>query len=276
MDFEKYDAAGQINEDRLYQDAVSAIKRFGNDVCIKTETFLDVHNRSAEKPKDFFALIAAYKCQPDGYESEVEHHELQSSIFYRERISKGDNWSDCNSCCTEKKSSVIQENIYLNTGRISFNYTNPTLLKVAAGNGRRSGCTTNCRNLYFTSDTANTISINQEYISTDFDSGSIYLVYYALPTDENGDIDVPDTANGHLHTYVEANLKRRLIERLLLNGDAQGALSSMYPVIAEQEKVAIRNTVNELKMRQLTPSKMKRIQKINKINVLNYEIFTPW
>ncbi len=274
-DFEKYDAAGQISKLRLYQDAVKALKRFGNDMAQIKEVFVDINSGVADLPDDFYNLIIAYKCDPMSYESNIETHELQSSYFYRERISNKDTWSDCDSCCNEVSEDVIQEKIYLKTGHATFYYKSPELVRLTREANLKGMCAKTCQNLFNTSS-AYEITLSEEVVYANFEKGSLYLKYYGLPTDSEGNIDIPDTKNGHLHDYVELHMKRKLVERLIGGGDAQPGLSNMYSAFVQQESVALRNAANELKMTKLTPRALKRIQKLNRMEVLTYEINTPW
>lgn len=275
-DFEKYDAAGQINKQRMYQDAVRALKRFGNDMAIIDHAFIDIVGGVADLPNNFYNLMLAYKCEPYGYKTNIEHHELVSSIFYRERVSNNASWSECDSCCEEVDENIIQEKIMLKTGEATFYYKEPQLLRLTKDISNRNFCAKTCSNLFEKNNT-NEIKFQNESVYANFETGSIYMKYYGLPTDEEGNIDIPDSKNGHLLEYVELNLKRKLIERLIANNDAQGGLSSMYQVFAQQEQVALRNAANELKMAKLTPRTLKRrIQTLNRLEVLQYEINTPW
>jgi hypothetical protein len=96
------------------------------------------------------------------------------------------------------------------------------------------------------------------------------MQYYGLPVDEDGNIEIPDTPNGHLETYLEYHLKRRLAERLMGNNDAQG-LQNLYQVYTQQESVALRNASTELKMTKLKPNFFKRMKYVNKLESLQYQ-----
>jgi hypothetical protein len=116
--------------------------------------------------------------------------------------------------------------------------------------------------------------LKRNTIQANFNTGTIYIQYYGLPVDEEGYIDVPDTANGHLNKYIEYYLKRRCAERLIGNSDAQG-IQTLYPIYAQQESTALRNASSELKLSKLTPKDFRKMQMKNRLDVLNYEINLP-
>ena len=96
------------------------------------------------------------------------------------------------------------------------------------------------------------------------------MIYYGLPVDDEGNIEIPDTPNGHLETYLEYYIKRRLSERLMANGDAQ-ALAQMYQIYAQNESIALRNASTELKMTRLKPDVFQRMKQLNHLESLQYE-----
>jgi len=266
----KYSDAGLLDENSLYRDIVLGLKRFGNDVMTLQETVLEVKSNEARMPQGFFSLSAAWLCEPMNYTHEnPEIHSLQSSFFYKERIEKDIKWSECDACCNDVTERIVRENVYFNGSKIGhFNYKNPQLLSLGK-TFKKSACHSQCRNL-FVRDNPNEIIINGTTLSANFKEGNIYMKYYGLPLDEEGDIEIPDSPNGHLETYLEYYLKRRAAEDLISNNDAIG-LQSMYSVFASNESVALRNATNELKLTKITPRTLKRIARLNRLESLTYE-----
>lgn len=272
-DLDKYSDAGLLDENKMYSDAVRALKRFGNDVALLQEVVLEVKNGQAILPEQFFSLYAAFLCEPLYYkENNVEVHDLQNSIMYRERVMLGNQWSDCESCCETKTENVITENVYFKSGSVSFYYHQPRLLRLGK-TFKKELCHSKCRNK-IVSDNPEEIVIIGDVLQANFNEGSIYMQYYGLPVDEDGHIDIPDTKNGHLFTYIEYHLKRRIAEKLIGNNDAQG-LQNLYPVYKQEEQTALRNASSELKLSKLTPQSFQRMQRLNRMEMLNFEINAP-
>lgn len=279
IDFEKYDAAGFINEEKLYQDAVRATKRFGNDMALVYDVMIEVKNGKADLPENFQSMQLAYKCEPVGYKSEEDTKSLLFSSIYYERIESTASWSECESCCDEQKESIISENVYLDSGKkVTFYYNSPTLLRITKSpTSGKYGCQAQCKNMYVhANETPYHMRIERNQIHFNFEEGHIFFRYFGLPLDDNGNVDIPTSPNGHLEEYVELHLKRKLIERLMINNDAQPGLPNLYAVVQQQEQVSLRNAANELKMMALTPQHLKKVKKANRLETLQYEVGLSW
>ena len=119
-------------------------------------------------------------------------------------------------------------------------------------------------------DNPNEIVIIKYRLQANFNEGEIYTMYYGLPLDENGDIDIPESKNGHLEEYLEYRVKRKVAERLIGNNDAVG-LQALYQIYKGEEQVSLKNASNEFKMRSITPESMKRLKRLNRLESLQYE-----
>lgn len=274
-DFQKYTDAGLVDEDELYRDLIFALKKFGNDVTYLQETVVEVVDGYATLPKSFFSLYLAYLCEPHGFVcQDVEFHDLQSSHYYVERTKKNSHWNQCDACCEETSTSYVRENVYFKSGRVEFLYKNPTLLKLGKA-FKKDSCHKDCRNK-IVRDNPNEIVINNFKLQANFNEGYIYLQYYGLPLDDEGNIEVPESANGHLELYIEYYLKRRLTEVLMGNNDAQG-LSNLYPVFSQHEQINLRKASNELKMKNINLKRLgQRMHRLNRLESLQYESKLTW
>lgn len=270
-DLSKYADAGLIDDNSLYRDIVKGLKRFGNDITELQEAVIEVKNGYGQLPEGFFSLYFAYLCEPLYYKKvDVESHDLQSSYFYIERTRNTNRWSECESCCNTEEETVIKENLYFNRGKVEYYYHRPQLLKLGKA-FRKNECHRECRNK-IVKDNPNEIVIIDGRLQANFNEGSIYIQYFGLPLDEEGLVDIPDTANDTLETYLEYHLKRRLAERLMGNNDGQN-LAALYQVYAQQESVALKNTSGVLKMSKINPTNLRsRIKRLNKLESLSYEV----
>jgi hypothetical protein len=241
-DFKKYSDAGLIDQTSLYRDIEIGLKRFGNDIMEVHETVLEVKEGYAKLPNNFFSLYIAYECEPLGFRTnEVVIDDLQNSYIYKERVTTSNKWKECDACCQEQQENIIRENLYFRNQNVEFYYYRPKLLSLGR-TFKKNACHTNCRNKYV-KDNPNEIVIIGTTLQANFKEGDIYMQYYGLPVDENGNIDIPETKNGHLETYLEYYLKRRIAERLLGNNDAMG-LSNMYSVYKREEQVSLRKATS--------------------------------
>jgi len=269
-DLSKYDDANLIDDTSLYRDIYLGLKRFGNDIMQLQETMVDVSQGYGELPQSFFSLYVAYLCDPLGYVSKenVQQDSLINSVMYRERTIKTKEWSELDADCEKITEHVIRENLYYNGNNAQFIYHRPRLLRLGKSFNKLNAHK-ECRNRLAYDSPEEIVIINYK-LQANFNEGYIYMQYYGLPTDEDGNIEIPDTPNGHLETYLEYYLKRRLAERLMGNNDAQG-LNALYQVYAQQESVALRNASTELKMSKLKPHVFQKLKRINHLESLQYE-----
>lgn len=273
-DLSKYADANLLDEDSMYRDIVLGMKRFGNDIMELHETMVEVKDGYAELPDNFYNLYLAALCSPRGFakncDTEVELHDLQSSHFYIERTKYNNKWSECESCqCEDLSENVIRENLYFKKKKVAeFYYDQPQLLSLGK-TFNKNNCHSSCRNKLI-KDNPNQIVIVKFRLQANFNEGDIYMQYYGLPLDQNGNIDIPESKNGHIEEYLEYRLKRKIAERLIANNDAVG-LQSMYSVYKQEETISLKNASNELKMRSITPESMKRLKRLNRLESLQYE-----
>lgn len=268
-DLSKYADANLLDENSMYRDIVKGLKKFGNDVTSLHETVVEVVEGEATLPENFSQLYFAYLCEPTSFTPEVEIHHLQDSIFYTERTERTREWNECEANCETRTDTVIKENLYFREKKIAeYGYGNPQLLTLGKS-FRKSACHASCRNR-IVRDNPNEIVIIETTLQANFKKGHIYMQYYGLPLDENGMIGIPDTFNGSLEEYLEYRTKRKIAERLIGNNDAIG-LSNMLGYFASQERIAIKNASNELKMGKLNPRGISRWSRLNKLESMQYE-----
>ena len=268
-DLSKYDESGLINDDAMYREIVLAMKSFGNDASELQETMLTVENYEAQLPKGFFTLHLAALCDPIAYWQDKENKHVQESQIFTERTEYNRKWNECENCCEDFETKTIVENVYIK-GRESakFYYGNPRILKLGRS-FRRDRCVRNSANIH-NPECDNEINITGSTLQTNFKEGSIYFRYYGLALDEEGELEIPDTANGNLDMYLEYRLKAKISEMLIAGGDAQH-LTQLYPTYVQQANLYRRKTSNELKMKSLTPKNISKLIIRNRQESLKFE-----
>jgi len=269
-DLSKYDDANLIDDTSLYRDITLGLKRFGNDIMQLQETMVEVSQGYGELPQSFYSLYVAYLCDPLGYvdKEKVKQDSLINSVMYRERTIKTKEWSELDADCEKITEHVIRENLYYNGNHAQFIYHRPRLLKLGKSFAKTNLHKHSRNRLAY--DCPEEIVIINYRLQANFNEGHIYMQFYGLPVDEEGNIEIPDTPNGHLETYLEYYLKRRLAERLMGNNDSQG-LEKLYQVYAQQESIALKNATTELKMSKLKPHVFQKLKRINHLESLQYE-----
>lgn len=267
-DLNKYDNAGLIDEISLTRDIIKGLKSFGASAGELQEIVLNVEDNIVELPENFIASHLAIKCEPYNYEVVCNKDAIISSHVYVKRAERTDIWNECEGCCHEKQSSIITENVYFRGGHAKYHYCNPEVLELRKPI-KRDWYSSKCKN--FGVRSLNNISIDRRILTANFKSGTIYMQYYGLPIDENGDIDVPDTFTEKIDDYLELKAKVYLAERLIANNDAQ-QLVTMYQVWANRLPIALQEAKNEIKMKAFNYGAFKKYAYRNRLETLKFDI----
>lgn len=270
-DLTRYDQMGLIDEVSVYTWMEDALKKFGKLVCHRTDTVMDVQKGTACLPPDFYALAEAYRVEPLGYTIPGERKDisdLQGEFAWKERTERGFRWNSCDECCKEEYECVITERFYIKSseraGEVDFHYHTPRLLNLGKSIKRKA-----CGDLRFDSRNPDTIEMDQTRLFARFDTGSIYMIYWATPRSEDGLPVIFESELGFLHEFVDVYVKRKLFEKMFANGDDPGVVTKLQYFMS-QEPILERKAMGELKMSSLSPSAYKRMAEKNRMRLSIY------
>lgn len=262
---EDYDASGLISEDLLYDDALTAIKSFGNDLTYFKESILEVKNGKAILPDDFYAmstvmLIEPYRCN----DVAMEYRTLIGLSFIEDTKIMYDRWNECDDCCRDVEDKYIRKEQYVSQKVAKVDYKKGKFLKQGK-TFDKSVCNKHIRECWQRDETDEFIVVGKELrinIPKDVD---LYIVYKGFPTDEEGNIDILDTPNGHLYNFLEHKLMERAYYYLILK--TKGSIPMLGQLRVEEDaraRVARHNAHTDLKMMNFN---LKRVS--NKITIRN-------
>lgn len=229
-DFSSFNNSGLIDEGRFYSDIKYIIDLLGLNWYVEAQEILEVNNYQTELPENFKQLDFAYRCECIGIHSNnpgivlikqtFDHYPLMSTLDWHGKS------CDIKNCHKPPSNCIFNsyEQILVQRDDSYYSYSNPILLKLGNVNTKRC-CAKGCINIYSTS--SDTITIQNRKIYTNFEKGTIYLSYYAFPTDsETGLPLVPD--NSRILKCIEYYIKKNIIESLWVNGDADVAQKVSY------------------------------------------------
>lgn len=234
-DLRQYDESGLIDYRSVNLWIKNELKRFGANITVRTEKFLDVENGETELPEDFWNLHLAAKCTRDSHEFvNGSRQDVQDSQYWTQRIENTYVWD--NLAGTHKKESYkeIIEKTYHNNTEIRTRYKDPVILKLTKGL-KKEYCAQGCKNLQssLTHSAPHEINIVGNKIQTNFKRGVIYIQYNALPSDEDGDLYIPDVVN--LQEYLMYFVKRKILEGIWMNDDDVNLVNKLQ-YIKQQER----------------------------------------
>lgn len=271
--FPAYKSSGLLNEIDIYEDYVFSIKKFGGLPLELFEEVLEVHNGSVKLPENFRKLRYAIKCDPSHFQTKHTDH-LQDSQFWRERHEKTATWDSCDTCCVEENEKFIVERLYYREYECKYFYRNPIELKLVQG-VNRTHLDANCQNLKVRQSPYEINIIKGNILQTNFTKGTIFLRYRGLSIDEEGFVEIPDTFNGHLESYVESYILTNLMTRIISNGDNTQSEISLLSYYAQEKRNNFNLAMTELKANQF--SKVARDKYRNKLRTESrkFDIITP-
>lgn len=247
--FPQYTEAGLIDRIDLSRSAVSALRRFGNNIMIKGEAFVDIKGGRGKLPDDYWHLMVAIKAEPFKYEIiRGEKETLLDSYFFRERTQERNVWNYTLDEYVPEDTTTISEKFVFKRSEVEFKYLPSYPLRLVKG-FKRTNCANNSpyQSRQFAVNSPYEINILGDRLQTNFDKGTIYMQYYALPTDEDGDIIVPDTQHDEVRDYILYMLQRKVLERVMLSDDDPN-VGNKLSYIRQQEEDARNKAYTETKM----------------------------
>lgn len=220
-DFASFTQAQLIDEGMFYKDVKYILTLLGISWFREAETVLEIKNYRACLPKDFKLLDAAYSCQGTVVETpQPDGMVLQQVVFDHYPTTQPD-WHNppcCGDGCTPPEPDVFNRHVLtmVKRGDVLYQYHTPKLLKIGNVNTKKS-CTTNCANVFSTE--ADTITIQNGNMYTNFREGNVFMRYHAFPVDEETGLPlIPD--DPIIEKCLEMYIKASIIRNLWTNGDA--------------------------------------------------------
>lgn len=269
-EYEDYDASGLINEDLLYDDLITAIKSFGNDITIFKEEVIDLENGKAKLPEDFYAIstvmvVEPYRCN----DSAIEYRTLTGLSFLTDIKLIRDRWNECEDCCNNIEEKYIRKEQYLANSVSIVDYKKGKFLKQGK-TFDKSVCNKHIREAWKKDEKDEFIIVGKE-IRTNILDKTLYLVYKGFSTDDSGNIDIPETPNGHLYDYLVNYGMSKVAIRLLRSTRGNAQFLAQDAQISEQRaKIAKHNAHTDLKMMQFNINRLSG--KIVAGNIAEYKI----
>ncbi len=222
-----------INKTSLRTNIINQLRVFGANVTELKEKVEIVKNSKLSLPDDFKSLKLALRLEGVGYNTQGAPEPTEQII--RQRIENGAYFDEVNSeYVTTCNPKIITEKIIIDNSTVNFFYE-PRWLSLVKGI-KKDGLDSKCLNLNpaIRHTQADTINITNGILNTNFSTGSIYLQYNALPTDEDGELIIPEYTTGDLREYILLYCKMRIAEDLIVNNKNAQALGQMYQVWSQQ------------------------------------------
>lgn len=225
--------AKDINRTSVKTNVINQLRIFGTNVTELKEKVEVVKNSKIHLPDDFKSLKLALRLDSVGYCTQGAHEPTEQII--RQRIENGAYFDRITqeyiTTCDPK---IITEKIIIDNSTVNFYYT-PRWLSLVKGISK-DGLDSKCLNLSpaIRHTQVDTINITNGILNTNFSTGQVYLQYNALPTDEDGDLIIPEFTTGDLREYLMLYCKVKIAEDLIVNNKNPQGLGQMYQVWSQQ------------------------------------------
>ena len=258
-----YAESNDIDRQSIKTWVIQALRKFGKNICEKNEIVVEVKNSRALLPEGFKSLTFAVKVKTKPFTDE----ESKQLILERKYIENEAIWDSLSQSyitdyCTTK---IVTEKIYSNTEPPKFyGYE----LLALSQNINKDTIDSSCFNLhpYIANNKPNEISIVARTLSTNFKEGFVFLRYNSLPSDKNGEIEIPIITTGEIYDYIENNVKWKLAENLIGNNKNASGLKELYSTWKQQERPMLHAAQCESKMSGLSPNWQMKVYKQNLYN----------
>lgn len=277
-DLSQYEESGLIDEVSMKRWIRNELLRFGGNLMDLCETTLQIKNNKVQLPDDYWSLYLAVRCDPAGYEiTSGSEDTLVNSSFYRQRVERDAEWDNQSSSYKYSNSQEIIEKFVFRDATVNFRYHNPQLLRLSKGM-KRDRCHPQSKHLSreLTRDLPYEINVRHQTLYTNFKEGYVYMQYYGLPTDEDGDLVIPVTQHRRIEEYLMYYCKKRIMENIIANGDASGNEMTMLQYFAQESDKAFNLAMTEAKFEGLGKNWASRVRNATRRETLKYDCMLPW
>lgn len=277
-DLRQYDETVGIDDISMKRWIRNELLRFGGNLMDLCEKTVRIKNNKVQLPEDFWQLYLAVKCDPAGHEViEDEEDILQNSLFYKERLERDAAWDNESNSFQFSNHKQIVEKFVFRRSSANFYYNNAQLLRLSKGI-KKDICHPQSKHLSreLTRDLPYEINIRQRTLYTNFKEGYVYLQYYGLPTDDDGNLYIPDTQHRRIEEYLMYYCKMRIMENVVANGDGSGNDFTMLQYFKAEKERAFGEAMTEAKFEGLGKDWASRVRNATRRETLKYDCMLPW
>jgi hypothetical protein len=252
-DFRSFDNANLIDEGRFHKDVKYVLHLLGLRWYRQAEDILEICNYKAVLPDDFNKVEIIYKCDSTVLDNATDGVLLRKLTFdhYPNPCDRDPHGNTCDQTGYSDCIFNRQEEILVQRSNMVTRYSRPTLLRPGNINTQKL-CKDKCANFY--TDNAETFTIQNGHLYTNFPSGSVYVGYTAFPLDEEGYPLIPDNEN--IEKCIEYYIKTNILESLWVNTEADVERKLSY--FKQEYKIHLAQAMYESKL----PSFESMIKKI--------------
>lgn len=263
--------AQDINKITVKTNVVQRLRIFGNNIAELKETVVKIENSSVQLPADFKSLKIALKIESSECENTCD--KVKNSYIYKERIENPDYFDEVNQQYVKTANpKIITEKIVIDGENVHFNHRYQWLSVIKGV--KKDSFAVDCLNLHPTirNGYKHEINITNGHLNTNFKNGLIYIQYYGIPTDEDGDIIIPEITTGDILQYVKAYIKVELAEFVIANNLNPVGISQLYPNWKQELMMLKRAALTEAKFAGLDKGWARKFKTLNQRDIAVFDL----
>jgi len=256
--------ASDIDKISVKGDVVQQLKIFGNNICELQERKIKIENSKGNLPKEFKSLRLAILLEPHATCIHGDRRNVTDNYIYRQYIENPAYFDEVNQeYITTCQSKIITEKITINNTPVDFYYNWHFLSLVKGVN--KDLFSSDCINIHpsIRDGYPNEINITGNTVNTNFREGELYVQYYGIPTDEEGEVVIPELTTGDILTYITNYVKIKIAEELIANNKNPQGLTQLYPLWLQSHRELKAAAIREAKFYGLSKNWHIKYKKLN-------------
>lgn len=269
--FSNYTESGDINRVSIKTWVIECLNKMGKNICDRTEKIIDIKNSQGYLGDDFKSLILALKLYPKNY-AYVEDRPVESFI-YRQRIENPAYFDYIEQVYVPNcDSKIVTERIVYDNRKMEI-YHEPQFLSVVKG-FKKTSFDVDCVNLHpsIRNSYNDMISITGRTIHTNFSDGKVYVQYNSLPTDEEGEIVIPEYTTGELVLWIQNYVKVKIAEDLILKNKNPQGVAQLLPMWMQNMKPLFLGAQSEVNYQGLDKNWAKKYKRKLQFDIAKFNL----
>lgn len=222
-DLDGYDAESAIDPAKLIKEVIKINKEVGLKINSEYEIVIEVKDHKAILPDNFYMLNYAVICSDYRYRAigqslTTENIEVCDNDWFKAMAAFPEENAVSYELCTKPYKVRKNNEVY------EYNVNKIIPLQINKSNHKYNN---NCHS----------ITVNDGYVITSFETGNIIINYFGNLEDEEGNLLVLD--HPIINDYYEYALKKKIFENLWLNGE-DNAYNKIQYIKAELREARIK------------------------------------
>lgn len=222
--------SGDIDKNSIVFTVINALRKFGVNVQKLKSEVLFIDNSKAMLPEDFKTLKKINLLDPIGCTIDGNKEDIKNSYIFRQRIENPAYWNEITAEYVARcDTKIITEKIELNNSKLNYHY-HPKELEIV-NTPEANSIAADC----IKTKSPYKATISNSVLNTNFDRGRVYIEYYSLQTNEDGDLVIPIFSTGAIYDYIENLIKIEISEYLINNNLNPQGISQLYQVAIQKD-----------------------------------------